>query len=396
MRRNRRDGKRERGQILVLFELTLIIILGFAAMVIDLGVLRNNRQILVNTLDAAALSGGSVLPVDGTLPADDPHSWQSAHDMIVKNIQANYPGLVEGSGYTITYRCLVGADPTTGAPLISRDIPSVCDPHNALGHVPLGSPPVYAVTSDFTGAGPTRISACDPKLGDKCNVVVITGSAITDYVVAPVVGVNSGSTGSVVSAACKGPCGAAPEVPVDLVIILDRTLSMADNNYSNTTGPKIQALRTAANAVLSVYNPDKQRVALALTGPGSVDPATGSPLTGNCPPPPGGSGGTAYGTANDDNFFPTTTLSGSSTNLAGVAASTTLAGATASTTLVGAAFNTTLSTAAARSSTSIKVNSASGFPAAPFTIQVDNETMQVTGKSGTTLSLASRTTTSHS
>ena len=47
---------------------SLIVILGFAALVVDLGMLRNNRQTLANTMDAGALAGGTLLPVDGTVP----------------------------------------------------------------------------------------------------------------------------------------------------------------------------------------------------------------------------------------------------------------------------------------------------------------------------------------
>ena len=374
IRGSRRQGKREQGQILVLFELVLIMILGFAAMVVDLGVLRNNRQILVNTLDAAALAGASKLPVDGTLDASDPRSWESVEAAITTNIDYNTshnnsPALILGTNYTITYKCLIGADPVTGAPLISRDLPGVCDPHNALHH----TPPLYGVPSDFTGAGKTRVSDCKPKLGDKCNVVMIEGSTTTKYGLAPALGVPSGSSGMVVSAACKGACGAATVVPVDLVVILDRTGSMADNfggSNPNKNGVKIHNLQTAAKAILDVYDPAKQRVALALTGPGAVD-AAGNPTLGSCP-----DGGTAYGTADDTNFYPHTTLTGGSTTL-GSAATTVNA---PKTNLVAATASTTLSAGVNGSVTRIPVAAKTGFPTTfPFTIKIDNEQMTATG-----------------
>ena len=366
LRGSRRHGKREHGQILVLFELVMIMILGFAAMVVDLGVLRNNRQILVNTLDAAALAGGSVLPVDGATAAGN------ANTLINNNIQVNYPGLpasstakgsrcvvgadpnISACGYQISYRCLIGADAVTGAPLISRDVPGVCDPHNALHHTP-------PVASDFTGAGSHLVSACDPTAGDKCNVVVITGSSTTQYALAPVLGVSSGSTGTVVSAACKGACGAATVVPVDLVIILDRTGSMADGG--NDSGPKIQALQAAAKTVLSVYDPAKQRVGLALTGPGKVD-ASGNPGSGSCP-----SGGSALGVGDDNNFSPQTyiTTTGTTNLFQGTFLSTTLTADITTTT-----------------SATVKVTSAAGFPTSGnYTIQIGSEKMQVTAGQGT-------------
>ena len=127
MLHSRRHGNRQRGQILVLFELVLIVILGLAALVIDGGVLRNNRQILVNTLDSAALAGGHYLPVTGSTEAT------TANALLNNTIQADYPGLpasttavgsrcvvgvdpnIASCGYTIVYKCLIGVDPATSS-----------------------------------------------------------------------------------------------------------------------------------------------------------------------------------------------------------------------------------------------------------------------------------------
>ncbi len=254
MLHSRRSKDREGGQILILFELALIVILGFVALVVDLGFLRNNRQILVNSVDAAALAGGSQLPVAG------PAKALTANALIAATITKDYPGLT-ASNYTITYKCLIGADAT--GPLISRDVPAVCDPHNKLGHTP--------VASDFTGAGPTRVSACDPALGDKCNVVVVAGSATTQYAFAPVLGVNSGSTGTVMSAACRGPCGQSPLTPVDVVLIMDRSSSMSGVDTDNA--------KSAANQIVSIYNPANQWLGLSLLGPSKTATCLSTPDT---------------------------------------------------------------------------------------------------------------------
>jgi hypothetical protein len=259
-----RGEKRQRGQILVLFELSLIVILGFTALVIDLGILRNNRQILVNTIDAASLAGGSLMPVDNTVPG---HTVTDVENLVAQTVAANYGG-TPAANYTVTYRCLIGAT-AAGAPRMS-DIPTACNPYYGVGgHTP--------VADDFTGAGATRSSACDPHSGDKCNVIVVSGSAVTDYAIAPVVGVLKGNTGTISAAACKGLCGASPVVPVDLVIIMDRTLSMSASDVIN--------VQNGAYAVLSVYDPAIQRVALGTIGPSQVsDSSTGKiPLLVNCP-----------------------------------------------------------------------------------------------------------------
>lgn len=253
---HRRRRKGERGQIIVLFTFVFVAILAFAALVVDVGLLRNNRQSLANALDAGALAGGTLLPVDGT---------QSGHTAAIlarvnQQIQASYPGL-STSDYTITFRCLIGVD-TSGQPYISRDIPAVCDPRNALGHYP-------PVNADFIGAGPTRSSDCDPDRGDRCNAILISGAITNQFSFGRVVGVNQGSTGVVVSAACNGPCGQPPFAPLDVVVVIDRTSSMAGDENN---------LRDAARSVLTSYDPNMQHVALGMLGPSTMTQScSGSP-----------------------------------------------------------------------------------------------------------------------
>jgi hypothetical protein len=338
-----RPGRgRQRGQIIVLFEIMLIVILGF---------LRNNRQTLVNAVDAGALAGGTMLPVTG------PDEANATNLLIAETIQADYPGLT-AADFTITYKCLIGADDT--GPLLTRDIPGVCDPRPSLLHNPGGN--ILSLEPYFRGAGLTRFSDCDPSAGDKCNVVYVTASKLTQFSIGPIIGVDQGTTGSISSAACKGACGAAPVVPVDVVIILDRTLSMAGND--STGANKIQALQTAAKTVLSVYDPAEQRIALSLTGPAQIN-GSGDPTLANC------SGyGSVYGKADDTNFSQRTHLvSTGSTNLVGDTTflSTTLAANISST-----------------GTTSISVSDPSKFPASgDFTIQIDSEQMLVTAGQGT-------------
>ena len=68
LRRRSRD-EREHGQIIILFALCLVGILAFAAIVVDIGMLRNDRQNLANAMDAGALAGGTDLPVSGQEPS---------------------------------------------------------------------------------------------------------------------------------------------------------------------------------------------------------------------------------------------------------------------------------------------------------------------------------------
>jgi len=291
--RRRNRAEREHGQIIVLFAMALVVILAFAAIVVDIGMLRNDRQNLANAMDAGALAGGTLLPVDHS-------NAQRDVDLITATVKSDYAGLalptIANGG--IQFRCLIGTL-ANGTPDYSQITAGVCNPSNALHHAPGPGFP-----NDFTGAGPTRSSICDPfstiglngSKGDTCNVVLVSGAATQAYGFARVLGINSGSTGTVQSAACNGPCGASPVVPVDLVVILDRTGSMAENN-GDDDGPKIQSLQAAAKAVLGVYNPALQRVALGLTGPGEID-KNGNPVLDSC----GHGAGSAYGVGDDGNF----------------------------------------------------------------------------------------------
>jgi len=113
----------------VLFAIVLVVILAFTALVVDIGLLRNNRQSLVNAVDAGALAGGTLMPVDGSKGG----AAAAVTALINQTVDATYPGLSTG----ISYRCLVGTGP--GNPLafdsadIAAFIPLDCNPSHALG-----------------------------------------------------------------------------------------------------------------------------------------------------------------------------------------------------------------------------------------------------------------------
>lgn len=227
----RRRERREQGQILVLFTLVLVAILAFTALVIDVGVLRNANQNLWNAFDAGALAGASQLP-------DDP---ATASALAGQFAEANYPGGLPGGAPSISFRCLIGS--VGGTPRLA-DVPAVCDP---------GPGAIWSCNSTICTA------PCDPSAGDTCNTIVLDGTTTVPYHFGPAVGILSGTTKTVTSAACKGPCGAKPSTPVDLVVVVDRTQSM---NGVDTTNA-----RSAADSVRKAYNPVEQWMAFGMLGP---------------------------------------------------------------------------------------------------------------------------------
>ena len=221
-----REPRREQGQIIVLFVFAIVVIMGFASLVIDVGVLRNANQNLWNALDAGALAGAGLLPA---CPASGPTCPTDADTIALQYADDNYPGGLP-AGVTVGFRCVVGS--VSGVPRAS-DIPAVCDP---------GPNAVWTCNATICSS----ICVPDPE-NDICNTIVLESAATVPYNFGPAIGVETGTTQDVLSAACKGPCGAKPSEPVDLVLVVDRTGSMSGVDTTNA--------KSAAQAVRRQYNP---------------------------------------------------------------------------------------------------------------------------------------------
>ncbi len=234
--RAREDKEGARGQILVLFTLVIVLLMVLAAIVIDAGLLRTDAARLQNALDAGALAAARRLPATsgnvGLVKGD-----------AINFAEANFPGLGLGPN-DIDFRCIIGADKTTGLPHFI-DMPAVCN-------VP------SAPASDWVCTASLCWAPCYPAAGDTCNTVVLKDSVTRNYTFARAVGIDNGNTGTIQSAACTGPCG--PTMPVDVVLTIDRTLSMAGLESTLVSG---------ADAVLKAYDPTIQHVALGMIGPSS-------------------------------------------------------------------------------------------------------------------------------
>jgi hypothetical protein len=221
----------ERGQALVLFTLFFTVILGFAALVLDVGLLRKSNLDLQNSLDAGALAGVALLPDDAA----------GAERLALDYAHLNFPDALPDEDLDLGFRCLIGA---VGTQPRLTDVPLVCDP---------GPGATWVVS------GKVAIARCDPSRGNKCNTLVLQGPAERDFLIGPVLGVDRGSTPVQTSAACKGLCGEPPEVPLDLVLIVDRTSSMAGADTTNAVN--------AAHAVRKALRPSVQRLAFSALGP---------------------------------------------------------------------------------------------------------------------------------
>lgn len=228
----------EQGQIIVLFTFFLVVLLAFAAVAIDLGVLRNANQNLWNSLDAGSLAGVSQLPGDGV----------AAEQTAMQFADRDYPDGLPAGAVAVSFRCVIGDRNNDGQPDL-EDVPASCDP----GPVPAGS---------WRCANGICAAVCEPSAGDMCNTLVLEGSVSVNYGFARAVGVDSGNTQTVISAACKGPCGSLPVTPVDVTLIVDRTTSMNGVDTANA--------RAAADSVRTLYNPAAQWLAFSMLGPSAT------------------------------------------------------------------------------------------------------------------------------
>jgi len=229
----------ESGQVLILVVLVMTLVLVVGVIVVDFGMWFSGRASVVNAVDQATMAGSLYLPKDGAKAAT------VARQYVLENDPE-----IEDKDIEVSFRCIVGDRNGDGQP-DSGDIPAVC-PQLTAGAFTCINDLCYANCS-FTGTA-------------KCNTLVVKASKDVPFGFGPMFGVNDMTAAGFVSAACRGACGGPPTAPLDLVEIIDRTNSMCPNNQpQNCMGPStdLTNAKNGAKAVLELYNPEVQRVALA-------------------------------------------------------------------------------------------------------------------------------------
>lgn len=196
----RRD---EKGAYAVLFSMTLVLVIALAAIAVDIASNVSAKQQLKDTMDAAAHAGAYALP-EKQLEAT-----AIARDMARRN---DPTADVHAQLY-----CVIGSTGADKNPVLSQ-IPSTCNP---------GGLPPYAgmVCNEVVCAIPCFPSPTNPAI--KCNTIQVSDTKDVDFAFAPAIGYDQGSTGAVISTACKGSCGSEVPNPMDVVVMADRTASMA-------------------------------------------------------------------------------------------------------------------------------------------------------------------------
>ncbi len=255
----------ERGVVAVMVALLMIVMMGSAAFVFDLARLRHERHMVQAAVDLGSLAGAAFLPIDTA--AERLTTSDAARAVAVQNS----PELGAG-GLTISYGCVVSTP-------VSDDfgLNFACGP--AAG----------TWRGGWTVRAGKALHECHPEVGDLCNTIILSASSTVEYWFAPILGINSGNTGAIQAAACRGYCGQAGSM-LDIVFVIDRTGSMSNTDIDNVRDAIVDT-SAATDSVLEFYDPATVSIGLVAlpyrnSNPCAVDTHQYYPAP--VPPMPGG------------------------------------------------------------------------------------------------------------
>ena len=270
MRQKVRRG--ERGAVAVIVAISLVMLMAAAAIGVDIAKLAYERQTLQNSLDAAAAAGVLKLPDDPTAAVLEAQKFAS-DNMVGAQLGSITP--------SVALRCVTSYNTTTKSP----------DWATVLAVCGISSHTFNALDCN-EDAG---ICSVPCTTANHCNTIVVKYNKTVDYSFGPAIGIPTGQTGAIVSAACRGYCGTVAPNPMDVVVMADRTPSMADGftttdtwtsvKYSTPSG-SLSNMKSGIQDMLGSMNQDLQYVAfgtIALSWPSSsnkvAEPSGGEAFT---------------------------------------------------------------------------------------------------------------------
>jgi hypothetical protein len=245
------SSARDTGQALIMFVLCLVVVIGFTSLALDIGLFYHERQNVQNAVDAAALAGAQELPDQGTNAQSIAEKWALSNDSDL-----------DAAGLDVSFRCIIGDRDGNNVPDWS-DVPVVCNP---------GAGAQFTCTSNKICWSKCDFSAPS----NKCNTIVVGADKDVPFYFSPVLSTlgngdkcfhDECNTGTIRGAACRGACGGPPSEPLDVVLVIDRTYSLCTNSSTPCSGAglaNLNAIKDGARAVLQMYNPSLQHVALVV------------------------------------------------------------------------------------------------------------------------------------
>lgn len=249
----------ERGATAIMVTFLAIALFAAAAMAVDYTSLVMEKQRLHDHIDSAAHAGAFELPGNGANAANVAVNMAKAQDSTLTP--------------DVDLFCVVASTGSTRQ-VLARQIPATCNP----GDAPYSESRYPGLRCNTTiCAIPCRASA-----GTTCNTVRVTENKMVDFGFGPVIGIPTGDTGAVASAACKGSCGSELPNPLDVVIVADRTPSM--------TNADRELMKTAILDTLKTMDPQMHYVSFGTIHKSRTD--NPSCITDDTTSGMGASGGT--------------------------------------------------------------------------------------------------------
>ena len=298
VRLNVRGSRRsERGAVAVLFASLVIVIFGLAALGVDIAQQVNRKHLVIKQLDAASTAAAAKLGAQNGSIADAVTAATTFYAM-------NGEGELDAAN--IDFWCVVarelqdGSAPLEPPQVAPLQIPTavqsggVCNPDGKANEAQwfkssyqnrpraaggtrsmtcsatLCAVPCALDASESNGWNPGNSLANGQKV--RCNTIRVSAEEDVPFSFAPAIGIDEGSTGTQTSVACAGSCGSVAPNPMDVVVVADRTLSMASPEYCTYTGASPCTdyrtdLVSGIKSMLQVMTPEQQYVALGALGP---------------------------------------------------------------------------------------------------------------------------------
>ncbi len=114
----------QRGGVAILFALCLPVLLGFAALAVDLARLNLTKVELQNAADAAALGGACSISEPSAVPSDQPYNWTAARAAALVVARSNYANAAQIQDATIETVYWPSLRPSTSVPN-AGDLPAI-------------------------------------------------------------------------------------------------------------------------------------------------------------------------------------------------------------------------------------------------------------------------------
>ena len=212
--------------VAVIVALLAMVLLMFAAYAVDIGVQVNRKHLLNDTLDAAAQAGAFELPGSSVTAKAEALEFAVAHD----------PSETGTLAPNVDFWCVVSSKLTSG---VYQPNPIQIPRPATRARPPTPRGPTTRQPAARSRAARSCVpshawSRCrtrgTPKIA--CNTIRVFQGRDVPFGFAPAGGIQEGSTGNVVSVACKGSCGTVAPNPMDVAVVADRTGSMSDTDLA--------------------------------------------------------------------------------------------------------------------------------------------------------------------